>query len=356
MSLGRDSDMGDINLSDMKNATGKHETKSRNKNAFLGCLKSNTLTLLTVTGVVGGVALGFILRAAKSEPWTARQIVYVNFAGDIFLRILKSLILPLIFSSLISAIGSLDLKLSGKIGMRAICYYLATTMCAVLLGIIVVVVVHPGKGDNEIVATSNIVRNVTTVDTLMDLFRNMFPPNLIQACTHQYRTVLVPPKYENGNISNVLQPFQHTLFLEDIHNWKITHEYVLGTNILGLVVFSTAFGIAIGKLGSSVEPLLRFFEGLSTGMMLITNWVIWISPIGILFLVSSKILEMDNFESTIGQLGLYFMTVLLGLCVHGFVVLPIMYFIVTKKSPAKFIMNMGQALATAFGTASRYVY
>lgn len=124
-------------------------------------------------------------------------------------------------------------------------------------------------------------------------------------------------------------------------------------NILGLVVFSTAFGIAIGKLGHSVEPLLLFFQSLSSGMMLITNWVIWMSPLGILFLVSSKILEMDSFESTIGQLGMYFMTVLIGLCVHGFVVLPIMYLIITKKSPIKFVLNMGQALATAFGTASR---
>lgn len=126
-------------------------------------------------------------------------------------------------------------------------------------------------------------------------------------------------------------------------------------NILGLVVFSTAFGIAIGKLGPPVEPLLILFQSFSSLMMLITNWVIWLSPLGILFLVSSKILEMDSFESTIGQLGMYFMTVLLGLCVHAFVVLPIMYFIITKRSPIKFVLNMSQALATAFGTASRYV-
>lgn len=125
-------------------------------------------------------------------------------------------------------------------------------------------------------------------------------------------------------------------------------------NILGLVVFSTAFGIAIGKLGPPVEPLLILFQSFSSLMMLITNWVIWLSPLGILFLVSSKILEMDSFESTIGQLGMYFMTVLLGLCVHAFVVLPIMYFIITKRSPIKFVLNMSQALATAFGTASRY--
>lgn len=133
----------------------------------------------------------------------------------------------------------------------------------------------------------------------------------------------------------------------------MTYEYVLGTNILGLVVFSTVLGVALGSLGQTTQPLLALFQSLSAGMMLITNWVIWISPLGVLFLVSSKILEMESFDVIIGQLGMYFMTVLLGLCIHGFIVLPIMYFIITKKSPIKFTMNMGQALATAFGTASR---
>ena len=60
--------------------------------------------------------------------------MYINYLGDLFLRMLKSLILPLIISSLISAIGSLDLSLSGRIGARAIAYYMITTIFAVILG------------------------------------------------------------------------------------------------------------------------------------------------------------------------------------------------------------------------------
>lgn len=60
--------------------------------------------------------------------------MYINYVGDLFLRMLKSLILPLIVSSLVSAIGSLDLSLSGRIGARAIGYYMITTVCAVVLG------------------------------------------------------------------------------------------------------------------------------------------------------------------------------------------------------------------------------
>lgn len=97
------------------------------------CLSQNALTLVTVAGVVGGVVLGIILRSSR-EKWTPREIMYINYLGDLFLRMLKSLILPLIVSSLISAIGSLDLSISGKIGVRAICYYMITTICAVILG------------------------------------------------------------------------------------------------------------------------------------------------------------------------------------------------------------------------------
>lgn len=163
--------MGDINLRDIKNTTESVNERPRSGHHLRKCLKTNLLTILTVVGVIGGVVLGFILRASRNEPWPARQILYVNFAGDIFLRILKSLILPLIVSSLISAIGSLDLSLSGRIGARAIGYYLATTISAVILGIIVVVIIHPGKGDSNSIARSGMSRNVTTVDTLMDLFR-----------------------------------------------------------------------------------------------------------------------------------------------------------------------------------------
>lgn len=146
------------------------DEKEKSTNCF-ACLRSNLLTLLTIVGVFAGVALGFILRSAKDEPWTAREISYVNFLGDLFLRMLKGLILPLIISSLVSAIGSLDLSLSGKIGGRAICYYLATTIAAVILGIILVTTIRPGDGGTAEAMTATETRKVLTVDTLLDLLR-----------------------------------------------------------------------------------------------------------------------------------------------------------------------------------------
>lgn len=165
----------------------KNQNEKNEKNACLRFLKTNLLTILTILGVVLGVGVGLILKTTRSQ-WTEREIMYVNFPGDLFLRLLKSLILPLIISSLISAIANLDLSLSGKIARRAILYYMATTLFAIILGIILAVTVRPGYILDERIETGNSgVRNVTIADTMLDLVRNMFPPNLVEACIAQVR-------------------------------------------------------------------------------------------------------------------------------------------------------------------------
>ncbi|KAK4314705.1 hypothetical protein Pmani_014026 [Petrolisthes manimaculis] len=163
-------------------AAAMSRTVGCNPSRIKDAIKANLLPILTVSGVSGGVILGLILRYSRAEPWSAREVMYVGYIGQLFLRALKALIIPLIVSSLVSAIGSLDLSLSKKIGLRAIAYYLTTTVLAVILGIILVVSIHPGKGSDEGITKSGIARSVYTPDLLMDLPRNFFPPNLIQAC------------------------------------------------------------------------------------------------------------------------------------------------------------------------------
>ena len=79
-----------------------------------------------------------------SDDWTDREIMYIGYVGKLFLRMLKALILPLIIPSLIAAIGQLDMSLSGKVGGRAVAYYMITTVLAVILGIILVTSIQPG--------------------------------------------------------------------------------------------------------------------------------------------------------------------------------------------------------------------
>lgn len=141
-------------------------------------LKEHLLTILTVAAVALGIIVGSIVRAVgldeETDKFRPRTVMYVNFLGDLFLRILKSLILPLIISSLVAAVGSLDISLSKRIGIRAIAYYLITTVMAVVLGIILVTTIKPGDGglgDKDVDTSKPQTRPVTTPDTLLDLVR-----------------------------------------------------------------------------------------------------------------------------------------------------------------------------------------
>lgn len=124
-------------------------------------------------------------------------------------------------------------------------------------------------------------------------------------------------------------------------------------NIIGIVVSACVIGIAMSSMHGKVNTLLALVTELSTMMMKITTWVICVSPIGIFFLTVSQIIEMDDLNVVVGKLGLYLITVISGILFHGFVILPILFYAFTRKNPYVFIVGMGQAIVTAFGTASR---
>lgn len=134
---------------------------------------------------------------------------------------------------------------------------------------------------------------------------------------------------------------------------EITHIYGNGMNIIGIVTASVVFGIAMSTMTSSVSALIVLVNEISVVMMKITSWVIYISPVGIFFLTLSQIIYMDDLDVIVGKLGLYLLTVIGGILFHGFVVLPVIFYAFTRKNPYIFVGRMGQALATAFGTASR---
>ncbi|TRY77407.1 hypothetical protein TCAL_07613 [Tigriopus californicus] len=310
------------------------------------CLRGSALTIATIIGVFSGVFLGLALRQRETR-WTEREIMYITYPGELFLRMLKALILPLIVPSLIAAVGSLDMRFSGKVGARAVGYYMTTTVLAVILGIILVTCIHPGgqtSGETVRVGES---RNVTAADTLMDLARNFVPPNIVQATVAHYRTILKYPgdeayTDENGQFRDP----------KNFYTWKITGQYKDETNILGLVFFSVFLGITLAIMEERGKPLIDFFTCLSQAMMTITTWVIYLAPGGVFFLIGGQVLEMEDMTEVAGQLGLYFCTVLGGLFFHGFVVLPAIYLLLTREMPFKFIANMTNAMTTAFGTAS----
>ena len=305
----------------------------------------NLIASLTVVAVVFAMIIGVCIRNYWNEPkWTQRQLTYLEFPGELFLRSLMWLIIPLIVSSMISALGSLEGSFAGKIGARALVYYMSTTVIAIAIGVTLVITIHPGQRltSNSTTSASTTTTTqpknaITTIDTVLDLVRNLIPTNLVEACTSSYTTVLTP----SVNGSN-----------EDINTWSIGHVMSQSPNILGLVSFSILLGISLGSMGPRGEPMVTFFTILSELCMTITSFVIKFTPVGVLFLILPRIVEVDDIGVMLKSVGLFTATVLLGLVIHGLMVLPAIYFVFTKSNPYKHIAAMAPAMLTAFGTSS----
>lgn len=142
-------------------------------------------------------------------------------------------------------------------------------------------------------------------------------------------------------------------FVADVSEWAVSNKYGNGMNIMGLVVSATVVGIALSAMQGQVPTIMNAINEFSQVMMKITGWVINAAPIGIFFLTMSQIIDMDDLNVVAGKLGLYLLTVSGGILFHGFVVLPIIYFLFTRKNPYVFLAGMSQAIVTAFGTGSR---
>nr|prf neuronal Glu transporter EAAC1 [Rattus norvegicus] len=311
-------------------------------------LRNHWLLLSTVAAVVLGIVVGVLVRG-HSELSNLDK--YFAFPGEILMRMLKLVILPLIISSMITGVAALDSNVSGKIGLRAVVYYF-TTVIAVILGIVLVVSIKPGVTQkvNEINRTGK-TPEVSTVDAMLDLIRNM-PENLVQACFQQYKTKreeVKPASDPGGNQTEVSVTTAMTTMSENKTKEKIVGLYSDGINVLGLIIFCLVFGLVIGKMGEKGQILVDFFNALSDATMKV-QIIMCYMPIGILFLIAGKIIEVEDWE-IFRKLGLYMATVLSGLAIHS-LVLPLIYFIVVRKNPFRFALGMAQALLTALMISS----
>ncbi|KAK3098194.1 hypothetical protein FSP39_017092 [Pinctada imbricata] len=351
--------------------------------------KKNLLLVLTVAGVFMGIILGFSLRAA--EP-SEQAIMLISFPGDILMRMLKMLILPLIVSCMITGLTSMNVEESGRMGLRGILYYFGTTFMAIILGIILVTAIHPGDPSNRPQEEEKFEEaddRVSSLDAFLDLIRNIFPENIIQAGFAHVRTnyktelkykkvkakitqqdldernitakqvndtlaMILRDNYKNITMMNMTDKYNYTIIeIKVPYNYtKKEVPYNDGINVLGIIGFFTAFGMLLSKMGDEGRLMINFFVILNEIIMQMVIIVMWYSPVGIMFLITGKILSLDD-PGAVGQrLGLYMVTVLSGLFIHAVISLPILYFVITRKNPALLFKGILQAWVTALGTAS----
>ncbi|XP_056446825.1 solute carrier family 1 member 8b isoform X2 [Gadus chalcogrammus] len=327
--------------------------------------RRNGLLTLSVFAVVTGCVLGFLLR---SFNLSTQAKIYFSFPGELLMRMLKMLILPLITSSLMSGLSAMDTKASGRLGVLTITYYLWTTFIAVIVGIVLVLIIHPGTGsEKESGHHGGSGPVMTSADALLDLIRNMIPSNLIEATFQQYRTDLIPivqtdsGKESQANYVYVMPDYHnpqlgHPVFLEITPAPNIKYKIIPGNskgmNVLGIVIFSATMGLLLGKMGERGAPLVNVCQCINECVMKIINAAMWYFPFGIVFLVAGKILDMHDPAHLGEKLGMYFITVLAGLFVHGLILLPLFFYVLTGKNPFAYIRGLLQALVIALATSS----
>ncbi|KAG7321949.1 hypothetical protein KOW79_014807 [Hemibagrus wyckioides] len=302
--------------------------------------KANLLVILTVAAVIVGVCIGLGVRNANL---TQTQVLYFGFPGELLIRLLKMIIIPLVVCSLVSGAASIDPKALGKLGGWAMLFFLVTTLISSAIGVIMAFIIQPGSSQGTKPKMAFIDENVPeskeVADSFLDLIRNIFPSNLVAAAFQSYATGYKFVK-TNTNTTNIT--------LEKVP----VGTDVDGMNILGLIVFAMAFGVALRKLGDDGEILIKFFNSFNEATMVLVSWIMWYAPLGIMFLVASKIVEMEDVGVLFASLGKYIACCVIGHAVHGLLILPLIYFVFTRKNPYTFLLGLITALATAFGTSS----
>lgn len=313
------------------------------------CTSDNILLILTLIGVATGLASGIILKkylifSVDEERKKQLFIQYLGFLGELMMRSFTLVMIPVLITSIISGITNMGSGQSSKVGSRAFLYYLLTTFIAIINGIILVLIIKPGVS-SAVSQNSTLTEQpfngsmASTQVQFMDLFRNIVPSNIF-AATISVDYTEIHPDFKNSS---------ETLIGEKIFK-KSTKS---SPNILGLVIVAIIVAMIISKLGEKGKPLKNIIDVLNDIVMAGIMYIMWFVPFGVASLISKAIFAMDtDLEETMNQVAWYFATVFIGLMIHWFIVLPIIFFVVVRTNPYTYMLGLSRALVTAFGTSS----
>ncbi|XP_040892405.1 excitatory amino acid transporter 3-like [Toxotes jaculatrix] len=295
--------------------------------------------MLTVSSLVAvglGIGLGMILKtyAHLSEI----NIKYVGFPGEILMRLLQLLSVPLITSSVATGVCSLSAGTSRKMTIRAAVYFVMTTLLSVTIGLILVQLVKPGVSQNagEVQTDDDADEAFSTIDALLDLIRNMVPQNIFLASFQQYKTHKVEITIEADDHNSSMK-------MKDTEV-RLVGKHVDGNNTLGLIVCSVVIGLALRRMGQRGKLFVDMLIGISEATKYVVRLTIGFLPVGVLFMTASYVADVgDNWETAL-KLGKFVGVVVSGLFIHGGVVLPLMYFLCVGRNPFTVIKGVLPAL------------
>ncbi len=281
------------------------------------------LVVKIIIAFVIGLVVGLVLW--KSETNIDGYVKYVSPFGSVLVSMLKMIVIPVIFLSLIAGAASLPTSQFGKIGIKVIVWYFVTSLFAAVSGSVIAVLFNPGGGEAQKAAWSEIMSS-----------------NEVQTAGQQAL------ERSGGSLVDVF-----------LGMFKNPFDALANGDFLAIIVFAIGFGLAIkvvydstkdAKMKTGIESLLSIVDAAKEAIFKMVDWILAYSPIGVFALTSV------NF-ATYGSLlfGPYVMLtlgVILGVLSMMFIVYPLIMVIIVKKNPFKFLSAIKEAMLTAFVTRS----
>ncbi|MDG0965616.1 MAG: dicarboxylate/amino acid:cation symporter [Opitutales bacterium] len=270
-----------------------------------------------------GLWANFTTESTIEKPaWFDNLHYFSNFIGSLFLNALKMVVIPLVMTSIICGVAKIgEDKDFGRLGFKTLFFYSLTGLFAVIVGLLCVNLIEPGQVDPEIREKMLSGQSALEAQKVEQAF-----------------------KHADGGMKGILEIFQRMI------PQNLLKAAVEG-QLLGLIFFSLLFGFFIARLPEKYKHSQTiFWEGLNSTILGITNFVISFAPYGVFGLVTPTLM-MVGIE-TISVMGTFALTVLLGLAIHSFLVLPVLLRILGKINFFQHFQALSPALLTAFSTAS----
>jgi Na+/H+-dicarboxylate symporter len=262
-------------------------------------------------GALLGIIFGIILGHSKLPPQTSSHFLFgFDLLGKIFINLLKMIVIPLVFTSIVAGIANLkNSPQSKRIWPTLIFYSLTTTALAAITGLTAMNVIKPGVG--------------------LDI--HLFKENMSSFQVHSLSVGDFAHHFVDGIFMNPLTAMSQN-------------------NIIAVVVFAVFLGIAIIVLGERSQAVLKVINELFEIIMTMVRWIMRLAPLGIMGLLATLVAGQN--VQLLYVLSKYILVVAGSTLFHGLITLPLILWLITKISPWQFFLGLKEALITAFSTSS----
>lgn len=282
-------------------------------------MKKIALHWKILIGMIIGLFFGLLMKDLEQKGIV---VDWIKPFGTLFINLLKMIAVPLILVSLIVGLSDLkDISKLSKLGGRTVILYLFTTVTAVSMGLILANIIKPGNYINEASRSS-----------LLENFAGDASQKIQLA--------------EKAKSDGPLQP------LVDIVPENIFKALGDNSSMLQVILFAILVGIGLILIDQEkAKPVVDFFKGMNEVILKIIDIIMLCSPYGVFALMAALMVEIPDF-STLGALGIYGLTVLLGLLFMIIVMYPVLLMVFAKFNPIQFYKAIAPAQLLAFSTSS----